>query len=157
MPPQTAQAPHGSPDASANEGKAAFAHFPPENINNKTGNQAAKAKPRQTGGSRWKWQTILRTGESSAAACFCSQQAVRGPEGVFALCQVNGGLSRSDCQAVIDCYATRRANATAAAAATRRRTGTAAMACAHGWMGVTVNAVGHGSGSPLDSLVWVEC
>lgn len=121
---------------------------------------------------------MLRTGESSvaAAACFCSQQAVRGPEGVFALCQVNGGLSRSDCQAVIDCYATRRASATAVAAATRRRTGTAhihqkkkegggqfereeaaEMACTHGWMGVTVTAVGHGSSSPLDSLVWVEC
>lgn len=31
------------------------------------------------------------------------------------------------------------------------------MACTHGWMGVTVKAVGHGSSSPLDSLVWVEC
>lgn len=38
----------------AHEGKPAFADFSLQNVNNKTGNQAANAKQRQTNGSRWK-------------------------------------------------------------------------------------------------------
>lgn len=55
---------------------------------------------------------IVRTGgllcgaHKAAAAWFPSQQGVRGREGVLTVGQVNGGLSTSECQAVIDCCAT---------------------------------------------------
>lgn len=40
------------------------------------------------------------------AATFGSQRGVRGREGVFTECRVNGGFSSAERQAVIGCYTT---------------------------------------------------